>query len=64
MDNDMIITLRKESHYGSTFYYVVDETKAQPIRMLTGRKTLTDTDMAALKTLGFTLRLQDEQLPV
>jgi hypothetical protein len=53
-----------ESHYGSTFYYVVDETKAQPIRMLTGRKTLTDTDMASLKTLGFTLRLQDEQLPV
>jgi len=64
MNNDTIITLRKESHYGSTFYYVVDETKAQPIRMLTGRKTLTDTDMAALRTLGFTFRLQDEQLPV
>jgi len=64
MNNDTIITLRKESHYGSTFYYVVDETKAQPIRMLTGRKTLTDTDMAALRTLGFTFRLQDEPLPV
>ena len=64
MNNDTIITLRKESHYGSTFYYVVDEAKAQPIRILTGRKTLTDTDMAALRTLGFTFRLQDEQLPV
>jgi hypothetical protein len=64
MINETIITLRKESHYGSTFYYVVDETKAQPIRMLTGRKTLTDTDMTALKMLGFTCRLQDEQLPV
>lgn len=64
MDNNTIITLRKESHYGATFYYVVDEAKAQPIRMLTGRKTLSDGDMSALQTLGFTFRLQDEQLPV
>jgi hypothetical protein len=57
------ITLRKESHYGSTFYYVVEPQLADHIKSLTSRKTLTDYDMQALRGLGFTFRLQDEQLP-
>ena len=64
MINETIITLRKEQHYGATFYYVVDEEQNEAIKTLTNRKTISDTDMLALRTLGYTLRLQDEQLPM
>lgn len=57
------VELRREAHYGSTFYYVVDEYLNQHIKTLTGRKSITDSDMLSLQALGFTFRLQDEPLP-
>jgi hypothetical protein len=57
------VELRRESHYGSTFYYVVDEYLNQHIKTLTGRKSITDSDMLSLQALGFTFRLQSEPLP-
>jgi hypothetical protein len=57
------IMLRRESHYGATFYYVVDEYLNQHIKALTKRKSITDSDMISLQALGFTFRLQDEPLP-
>ena len=57
------ILLRLESHYGSTFYYVVDDYLNHHIKALTGRKSITDSDMLSLQALGFKLRIQDEPLP-
>jgi hypothetical protein len=57
------IELRSESHYGSTFYYVVDDYLNHYIKALTGRKSITDSDMLSLQALGFTFRLRDEALP-
>lgn len=62
LDNQ--ITLRRKSHYGNTFYYVFDSVKASHIQTLTGRKTVSESDMQALKALGFKLRLLEDPLPV
>lgn len=56
------IELHRECRYGNTFYYVVDEYLNHHIKALTGRKTITDSDMISLQALGFTFRLQDEPL--
>ena len=62
LDNQ--ITLYRKSHYGNTFYYVLDSVKASYIQALTGRKTVSESDMQALKALGFKLRLLEDPLPV
>ena len=51
----MTIKFTTTTDYGITRCRILDETIAATIRQLTGRKTLTETDMDALKTLGFTL---------
>ena len=62
LDNQ--ITIRRQSHYGSTFYYVVDAVKASHFQTLTGKKTLSKSDMQALKALGFKLCLHEDPLPI
>lgn len=62
LDNQ--ITLLKKIHYGNAFYYVLDNEKASHIQTLTGKKTVSEDDMKALKALGFKLRLHQDSLPI
>ena len=51
----MLIEVKRKEVYGNTLTYVKDESVRNSIRKLTGRKTLTDYDIEALKELGFVL---------
>jgi len=51
----MIIEIKKKEVYGDALTYVVNEKTRNSIKKLTGRKTLTDYDVEALKELGFVL---------
>ena len=54
----MIVEVTQREVYGNTLTYVVDAAVQRSIQKLTGRKSLTDGDILALKELGFTLRLK------
>tara|TARA_R110002124_G_scaffold236203_1_gene401488 strand:- start:1292 stop:1474 length:183 start_codon:yes stop_codon:yes gene_type:complete len=54
----MTIEVERKEVYGNTLTYVADESVRNSIRKLTGRKTLTDYDIEALKELGFVLVLK------
>jgi len=54
----MTIEVTKKEVYGNTLTYVADESIRNSIKKLTGRKTLTDYDIEALKELGFVLVLK------
>lgn len=51
----MTIEVTQKEVYGNTLTYVKEESVRNSIRKLTGRKTLTDYDIEALKELGFVL---------
>lgn len=48
------IRFYRDRVYGVVKFYVKDAEVAQAITLLTGRKTITEQDMKALETLGFT----------
>jgi|TARA_R100001463_G_scaffold29578_1_gene67220 hypothetical protein len=54
----MTIEVIQKEVYGNTLTYVADESVRNSIKKLTGRKTLTDYDIEALKELGFVLVLK------
>ena len=54
----MTIEVTRKEVYGNTLTYVADESVRNSIKKLTGRKTLTDYDIEALKELGFVLVLK------
>ena len=54
----MTIEVTQKDVYGNTLTYVADAAVQRSIQKLTGRKSLTDSDIQALKELGFTLRLK------
>ena len=54
----MTIEVTQKEVYGNTLTYVSDESIRNSIKKLTGRKTLTDYDIEALKELGFVLVLK------
>lgn len=54
----MIIEVTQKDVYGNTLTYVADAAVQRSIQKLTGRKSLTDSDIQALKELGFTFRLK------
>ena len=54
----MTIEVERKEVYGNTLTYVADESIRNSIKKLTGRKTLTDYDVEALKELGFVLVLK------
>ncbi len=54
----MTIEVERKEVYGNTITYVADESVRNSIKKLTGRKTLTDYDIEALKELGFVLVLK------
>lgn len=54
----MTIEVTRKEVYGNTLTYVKKESVRNSIKKLTGRKTLTDYDIEALKELGFVLVLK------
>jgi len=54
----MTIEVERKEVYGNTLTYVKKESVRNSIKKLTGRKTLTDYDIEALKELGFVLVLK------
>ena len=54
----MTIEVTRKEVYGNTLTYVADESIRNSIKKLTGRKTLTDYDVEALKELGFVLVIE------
>ena len=54
----MTIEVTQKEVYGNTLTYVAYESIRNSIKKLTGRKTLTDYDIEALKELGFVLVLK------
>ena len=60
----MLIEVKRKEVYGNTLTYVKDESVRNSIRKLTGRKTLTDYDIDALKELGFVLVVEQEAVNI
>jgi hypothetical protein len=60
----MTIEVIKKEVYGNTLTYVKEESVRNSVRKLTGRKSLTISDIEALKELGFVLirRYDSERL--
>ena len=60
----MTIEVIRKQVWGNDLTYVKDESVRNSIRKLTGRKTLTVSDIEALKELGFVLirRYDSERL--
>ena len=48
----MTIKTQPKTAFGKTLHYVVDPTLAAALTSLTGKKTINETDIANLKTLG------------
>ena len=59
----MNITYYTKSNYGTEQFYIIDESIASSIKKLTGRITLTASDMKAFESLGhiFTETLKPRQ---
>ena len=51
----MTIEVERKQVYGNTLTYIKKESVRNSVQKLTGRKTLTDRDIKALKELGFVL---------
>ena len=58
----MTIEVTQKDVYGNTLTYVADAAVQRSIQKLTGRKSLTDSDIQALKELGFTFKLKQVQV--
>ena len=57
----MTIEVERKEVYGNTLTYVKKESVRNSIKKLTGRKTLTDYDVEALKELGFVLAINEKR---
>ena len=57
----MTIEVERKEVYGNTLTYVQKESVRNSIKKLTGRKTLTDYDVEALKELGFVLVMNEKR---
>ena len=54
--SEILVSTRKA--YGTTYVDVVNEEQRIPLQSLTGNETLTQSNINALKKLGFTFKLQ------
>lgn len=54
------IIIHSKSNYGNVSWYVSDATQAKLIATLTGKKTVSHSDVVALTALGFTVRAWNE----
>ena len=58
----MTIKTQPKTAFGKTLHYVVDPTQAAALTRLTGKKTINETDIENLKTLGVTVESQQVQV--
>ena len=58
----MTIKTQPKTAFGKTLHYVTDPTLAAALTRLTGKKTINETDIASLKTLGITVQSQATQV--
>ena len=58
----MTIKTQPKTAFGKTLHYVTDPVYAQALTSLTGKKTINETDIANLKTLGVTVQAQQTQV--
>ena len=58
----MTIKTQPKTAFGKTLHYVTDPTLAAALTSLTGKKTINETDIANLKTLGVTVQSQQTQV--
>ena len=58
----MTIKTQPKTAFGKTLHYVTDPTLAAALTSLTGKKTINETDIANLKTLGITVQSQQTQV--
>ena len=58
----MTIKTQPKTAFGMTLHYVTDPVYAQALTSLTGKKTINETDIANLKTLGVTVQSQQTQV--
>ena len=56
----MTIKTQPKTAFGKTLHYVTDPTLAAALTSLTGKKTINETDIANLKTLGIAVNLKPE----
>ena len=49
------IKTQAKTAFGTVRHYVVDESQADAIKTLTGKKTVNDKDLVALQLLGLTI---------
>ena len=58
----MTIKTQPKTAFGKTLHYVTDPTLAAALTSLTGKKTINETDIKNLKTLGITVQSQATQV--
>ena len=60
--SEILVSTRQA--YGTTYVDVVNEEQRIPLQSLTGNETLTQSNINALKKLGFTFKLQTTTLDI
>ena len=58
----MTIKTQPKTAFGKTLHYVTDPTLAAALTSLTGKKTINETDIKNLETLGVTVQSQQVQV--
>ena len=58
----MTIKTQPKTAFGKTLHYVTDPVQAQALSSLTGKKTINETDIKNLKTLGISVQSQAVQV--
>ena len=58
----MTIKTQPKTAFGKTLHYVTDPTLAQALTSLTGKKTINETDIKNLETLGVAVQSQQVQV--
>ena len=58
----MTIKTQPKTAFGKTLHYVTDPTLAAALTSLTGKKTINETDIKNLKTLGISVQSQAVQV--
>ena len=58
----MTIKTQPKTAFGKTLHYVTDPAQAAALTRLTGKKTINESDIASLKTLGITVQSQATQV--
>ena len=58
----MTIKTQPKTAFGKTLHYVVNPTQAAALTRLTGKKTINETDIKNLETLGVAVQSQQTQV--